>query len=137
VRLLYVDLSTFNSVGDITNSLPLSAKRVLINKKNAITERLMEDERAKLKEERQALADSGADTIELDAVEDYSNVFVAGDTWQWKDEIKEIGALYKQSGRGYRWDGENKRWVVSMLAFNKLLERYPAAKNDLFFELAA
>lgn len=55
-------------------------------------------------------------------------VFVGGDTFEWKDKIKDYGNQYG----GYRyWDGKAKAWRIQYQAWQKLIEDYPRAAQAL------
>lgn len=62
-------------------------------------------------------------------------VYIAGDTWEWKDRIKEYGARFGDSShapkRGYRWVKSELAWSVQHQAWLKLIEDHPKAAEVL------
>jgi predicted RNA methylase len=56
-------------------------------------------------------------------------IAIIGNTYNWKDEIKDIAKRY---GDGkYKFDGTNKSWVVLGKTWIKLIEIHPSCKDDL------
>lgn len=69
-----------------------------------------------------------------DLLPDDKIVGLAGDTYQYKDDIK---ALSLSSGERAKWDGYRKAWIVPYVVYKKLIERYPNAVNRVEIVAAA
>ncbi|WP_296405774.1 helicase-related protein, partial [Psychrobacter sp.] len=81
----------------------------------------------------------GAKALE-ELLSDSTAIKVIGNTYQWKDDIKEYASTYGSNVRGdkkYFWDKRNQCWVISYKAYVRLIEDKPSAKNDLNFEKAS
>jgi len=78
-----------------------------------------------------------ANKPEAPEVDDDAVIAIDGETYDWKEEIKDYGTKYKPSSYrlGYKYIGRQKHWLTSKIAFDKLILDHPSADKDLHFEV--
>ncbi|WP_320153051.1 SNF2-related protein [uncultured Tolumonas sp.] len=62
------------------------------------------------------------------SIESNAIVYVGGETYQWKDRIKDYGKKY---GDYAKWDGDNKAWKIQHQAWVQLITDFPKLAESL------